>query len=86
MATMNISLPDTLRDWVDSKVSGGAYATASDFMRALVRDQMERETKLATLRAEIQKGLDSGVSDRSFAEIAADIRRRAEARAAARDA
>jgi antitoxin ParD1/3/4 len=60
MATMNISLPDKLKQWVESKVAAGDYASASDCVRDLVRRRMEYETKLTALRTEIQKGIDSG--------------------------
>lgn len=60
MATMNISLPDKLKAWVESKVEAGDYASASDCVRDLVRRRMEYETKLAALKIEIQKGLKSG--------------------------
>ena len=37
MATMNISLPDPLRAFVDERIDSGDYATVSDYMRDLVR-------------------------------------------------
>lgn len=37
MATMNISLPDPLRDYVQSRIDDGGYATASDYVRDLIR-------------------------------------------------
>jgi antitoxin ParD1/3/4 len=37
MATMNISLPDPLREFVEDQVKVGNYASASEFMRDLVR-------------------------------------------------
>ena len=77
MATMNISVTDRMRAWVEAKVSEGRYATASDCLRDLVRERMEREEKLAALKVEIQKGFDSGVSDRSWSEFAEELRARA---------
>ena len=50
MATMNISVTDRMRAWVETQVSEGRYATASDCLRALVRERMEAEEKLAALR------------------------------------
>ena len=38
MATMNISLPDKMREWIDQQVATGRYANASDLMRDLIRD------------------------------------------------
>ena len=37
MATMNISLPDKMKEWVEEQVATGRYANASDYMRDLVR-------------------------------------------------
>ena len=42
MATMNISLPDKMREWIDQQVATGRYANASDLMRDLVRDAQVR--------------------------------------------
>ena len=37
MATMNISLPDALREVVDEQVTRDGYATSGDCLRALIR-------------------------------------------------
>ena len=74
MATMNISVTDKMRAWVEIKVADGDYATASDCLRDLIRMRMEREQKLAALRLEIQKGVDSGPSDKSWQEVIAEAR------------
>lgn len=76
MATMNISVTDRMRAWVEAKVSEGEYATASDCLRDLVRERMDAEAKLAALRIEVQKGFDSGRSDRSWEEVIAEARSR----------
>ena len=74
MAQMNISIPDKLKNWVESRVADGTYASSSDYVRDLVRrDQRERQ-RLDWLRAEIQAGRDSGVSDRSLRDIVAESR------------
>ena len=38
MATMNISLPEKMGEWIDQQVASGRYANASDLMRDLIRD------------------------------------------------
>ena len=44
MGTMNISLPDPLRDWVDAQSKNGLYANNSDYVRDLIRkDQLKKE-------------------------------------------
>lgn len=37
MASMNISLPDPMRDYVQDRVDRGQYASASDYVRDLIR-------------------------------------------------
>ncbi len=60
MATMNISLPEPMRKWVQYQIEGGKYASSSDYVRDLIRkDQADRE-KVATLQAAITEGLQSG--------------------------
>ena len=68
MATMNVSLPDPMREWVESQVKGGAYANASDYIRDLIRhDQRQREA----LQAAIREGLESGRSPRTAKDVMA---------------
>jgi antitoxin ParD1/3/4 len=42
MGTMNISLPDTLRDFVDGQVTRGGYGTSSEYVRELIRRDLDR--------------------------------------------
>ncbi|MAF96265.1 MAG: type II toxin-antitoxin system ParD family antitoxin [Rhodospirillaceae bacterium] len=71
MATMNVSLPDLLREWVDTQVEGGAYANASDYIRDLIRHDKERRV---ALRAAIDEGLDSGRSPRRAEDVMAEAK------------
>ena len=43
MSTMNISLPDTLKTFVDEQVSQRGYGTSSEYVRALIRKEQERQ-------------------------------------------
>lgn len=45
MATMNISLPDTLRTFVEERISQDGYSTASEYFRELVRRDQRREAE-----------------------------------------
>ena len=49
MGTMNISLPDQLRDWVDSQVSARGYGNTSEYVRESIRRDRERERLRALL-------------------------------------
>jgi antitoxin ParD1/3/4 len=59
MATMTISLPETMRDFVESEVVNGDYGSASELIRELVRERQKRKAqeRLETLLLE---GLESG--------------------------
>jgi antitoxin ParD1/3/4 len=48
MSTMNISLPEALRDFVDEQVAGGSYGTSSEYVRELIRRDQDR-LRLKTL-------------------------------------
>lgn len=78
MATMNVSLPDPMKSWVEAQTETGRYANASDYVRDLIRKDQERADKLALLQAKITEGLNSGISEKSMSEIL-DIARKASA-------
>ncbi|OIQ71562.1 antitoxin ParD4 [mine drainage metagenome] len=42
MSTMNISLPSTLKSFVDEQVSQGTYGTSSEYLRELIRKDKDR--------------------------------------------
>lgn len=43
MSTMNISLPDNLKDFVDKQVSQRGYGTSSEYVRELIREDQDRQ-------------------------------------------
>jgi antitoxin ParD1/3/4 len=45
MQTMNISLPDQLKDFVDEQVGSGRYSTVSEYIRELIRDDEKRKAR-----------------------------------------
>jgi antitoxin ParD1/3/4 len=61
MATMNISLPDQLKDWIETQVENKHFSNTSDFMRDLLRDAKERDDHDQQLMAAINKGLNGKV-------------------------
>lgn len=69
MATMNISVPDPMKEWVQSQVQSGTYANSSDYIRDLIRKDQENRTKLNALQQAITEGIESGVSSKTFDEI-----------------
>lgn len=58
MATMNVSVPDRMRDWVQSRIDTGQYASASDYVRDLIRrDQAGQAGALEAFDAAVMAGL-----------------------------
>lgn len=57
MSTMNISLPEALKDFVDNQVQQGSYGTSSEYVRELIRKEQER----LQLRKILLDGADSDV-------------------------
>lgn len=72
MATMTVSLPDPMKDWVETQVETGAYASTSDYVRDLIRRDRERRSRDMTLDELQHLVLDakaSGTSELSVAEV-----------------
>lgn len=83
MATMNISLPDQMKAWVEAQASDGRYANSSDYVRDLIRRDQVRREKIAAMQVLIDEGRASGISERTVDEIFEDARLQAhKARAA----
>lgn len=55
MATMNISLPDALKSYVDNRVSKDGYGTASEYFRELIRQDQQRRKQEQLERAQLEK-------------------------------
>ena len=74
MAQMNVSIPAALKGWAEARVAEGRYSSTSDYIRDLVRRDQEREEKLQRLRAAIDEGRASGVSERDPFEYLEELR------------
>ncbi len=60
MATMNISLPKQMRDWVEAQIKTGQYANNSDYLRDLIRRDQRNGEKLKALQEAVTHGFESG--------------------------
>jgi antitoxin ParD1/3/4 len=77
---MTISLPEPLKQFVEQQVSAGGYASAEEYIGALV----EAERARARLEELIVEGLESGPATEMTAQDWEDIRRKVRERYAAR--
>ena len=55
MATMNVSLPDEMKDWAESQTAEGKYANVSDYVRDLIRRDIKRTEGIARFQAMIDE-------------------------------
>lgn len=65
MATMNVSLPHPMKDWVESRTKNGRYSNVSDCVRVLIRRDQFRQQAIEEMQGVIEDGLNSGEA-RSF--------------------
>ena len=76
MTTMNISLPEPMRAYVEQQVAQGGYSTASEYIRQLVREDQKRAAK-QRLESLLMEGIESGpsveITDEYWAEKKAKL-------------
>lgn len=65
MTTMNISLPDTLKQFVDQQVATAGYGTSSEYVRDLIRREQER-TQLRNLLLKGAQSAPCGFGDDAY--------------------
>ncbi len=66
--TMNISLTDDLKAFVDTRVKSRGYSSSSEYVRDLLRRD-EEKLKEEYFQKLIQDGLESPLDPRSWEEI-----------------
>jgi antitoxin ParD1/3/4 len=69
MATMNISLPESLKSFVDDQIAQRGYATSSEYVRELIRQDQERQSLRSTLLEGASSPLGAPVDDAYFERL-----------------
>lgn len=69
MSTMNISLPDDMKGFVDQQVASRGYGTSSEFVRDLIRKEQERQHLRSLILAGIASGVDGPMDDAYFERL-----------------
>lgn len=83
MQTMNISLPDSMKEFVEEQVTQGQYSSVSEYIRGLVRADQKRKAKEQleeTLMAALSSGEPIDVTPEMWEGLRQEIRARARAR------
>ena len=74
--TLNVSLPEPLKEYVQDRVSEGIYSNASDYVRSLIREDMQKSAE-RRLEAYLLKGINSGpatpMTPEDWAAIRSDV-------------
>jgi antitoxin ParD1/3/4 len=76
MSTMNISLPDTLKQFVDQQVTTAGYGTSSEYVRELIRHDQDRAQLRQLLLAGAQSKPTGLADEKYFAGLRSGIKKR----------
>ncbi|UKO99896.1 type II toxin-antitoxin system ParD family antitoxin [Nostoc sp. UHCC 0870] len=72
MKSINISLPDTMRAYIEEQVAQGGYSSVSEYFRELVRQDQKQRAK-QRLETMLLEGLNSGNATEMTAQDWEDI-------------
>lgn len=75
MTTMNVSLPDALKSFVDEQVTSGGYSTSSEYVRELIRKDQDRQRLRAMLLAGAASPPGQPADNGYFDALRAGVRR-----------
>ncbi len=75
MATMNISLPDAMKEFVEAQAAKEGYGSVSEYLRTVIRDIQKRQAK-QELDAKLLEALQSGPAEPMTREDWDELERR----------
>ncbi len=81
MATMNISLPDEMKAFVEDQAAREGFGTTSEYLRSVIREVQKRQARQA-FEAKLREGVESGPSEPMTREDWEEIEREGLARLA----
>lgn len=59
--------------WIKSQIAKGEFTNDSEYLRHLVRLDQSKNSEFTTLKSAIQKGLESGISERTIPDIMKEV-------------
>ena len=69
----SISFTKQQDNWIKLQIEEGHYTNDSEYIRDLIRQDQNRNSKLVYLRKAIKEGIDSGISEKSILDIMHDV-------------
>ncbi len=76
MMRKTITISNAMEEWVKAQISSGRYGNDSEYFRDLIRRDQDRRSAERELRALIDEGLNSGISDKNVEDIRQDVLKR----------
>lgn len=76
MATMNISLPQQMKDWVEAQTKDGKYANSSDVVRDLIRRELTKREKIEAMQQKLDDAEATGYAEVHLDDYFNDLRKR----------
>lgn len=78
MATIRktITLTEKQDEWIKGQIARGDFTNDSEYLRDLIRRDQEQNTRLRALKAAIQEGMNSGVSNKTVNDIMEEVEAR----------
>ena len=75
MATIRktITFTDQQDRWIKAQVEAGEFTNDSEYIRHLVRRDQLRNSKYVALKTALQRGIESGMSNKNIADIMKDV-------------
>jgi len=75
MATIRktVTFTDQQDKWIKAQIAAGEFTNDSEYLRHLVRLDQSKNEKFKTLKAAIQKGIDSGISESTIPDIMKEV-------------
>lgn len=80
MATLNLSLPDQLRHWITRQIKLGRYASASDYLRDLIREDIRHQENEMQWLSDYLKPLTETPDEKFISVDAENVKSRARRR------
>ena len=74
MTKVMLSLPDPLGAWAEKQAANNNFDNVSDYVESLLLKEQRDQESLAEFDRLVQEGIDSGISDRSMADILEEAR------------
>ncbi len=74
-----LTFTDQQDKWIKAQIEAGGFTNESEYVRHLIRQDQAKNTKFLELREAIQKGIDSGISERTLPEIMKEVEARLKA-------